>query len=234
MPAFLNSLAVIFILTSLLTLFLFNWVLKNSSSPTAKRNTFYIVIGLIIWMIFQYFIATKGIYSNNQNAVPPMIARLGIFPALMVIILVFVSKKGRVFIDNLPLKQITYLNIVRIPVEFVLYVLAGHEFISQEMSFEGWNFDILAGITAPFIAYLGIVKGKIKRKWILVWNIISLMLLLFIVVIANLSAPSSFQMIFFESRRPFALFEFPYVWLPTFIVPIVLFGHLVSIRRLRN
>lgn len=228
----MTELALLFIATSLLTLYLFFRVVKNSNTAKPERRATFIVLAILIWMSIQFILAWKGVYSGHKDALPPMIARFGILPALLFIFSLFLTKKGRRFMDNLPLKEITYLNIVRIPVELVLYVLAGAGYIAAEMSFEGWNFDILAGITAPFIAYFGFVKGKINRKWLLVWNIISLLLLLFIVVISTLSAPSSFQMIFYESKHAFALFDFPYVWLPTCIVPIVLFGHLVSIRQL--
>jgi sensor histidine kinase YesM len=161
-----------------------------------------------------------------------MIARFGILPAFLIVFILFKNKRGRAFIDNLPLKQITYLNIVRIPVEFTLYFLAVLEYVPIEMSFEGFNFDILAGISAPFIAYFGFVKNRISNKWVLRWNILSLLLLIFIIVIAILSAPSPCQYVDFKNIKPFALFLFPYVLLPTFIVPIVLFGHIVSFRKL--
>lgn len=228
----MTELALLFIATCFLTLYLFFRVVKNSNAPKPERRATFIILGILIWMSIQSILAWKAVYSDHKDALPPMIARFGIFPALLLIFSLFLTKKGRRFMDDLPLKEITFLNIVRIPVELVLYVLAGVGYIAQEMSFEGWNFDILAGITAPFIAYFVFVKGKINRKWLLGWNIISLLLLLFIVVISTLSAPSSFQMIFYEPMRAFALFDFPFVWLPTCIVPIVLFGHLVSIRQL--
>jgi uncharacterized membrane protein YhaH (DUF805 family) len=101
------------------------------------------------------------------------------------------------------------------------------------MTFEGRNFDIIAGITSPFIAHFGFTKGRLNRQIILLWNIICLGLLLNIVVNALLSAPSSLQKFAFDQPN-IAIVHFPFSWLPTFIVPVVLFGHLVSIRQLIN
>ncbi|HZF66041.1 MAG TPA: hypothetical protein VEZ55_16225, partial [Chitinophagaceae bacterium] len=66
---------------------------------------------------------------------------------------------------------------------------------------------------------------------LLLWNFLCLALLLIIVVNALFSAPSPFQKFAFEQPN-IAIFHFPFSWLPTFIVPIVLFSHLTLIRQL--
>ena len=62
-------------------------------------------------------------------------------------------------------------------------------------------------------------------------NFICLVLLLNIVINALFSAPSPLQKFAFDQPN-IAILNFPFSWLPTFIVPIVLFGHLTSIRQL--
>lgn len=62
-------------------------------------------------------------------------------------------------------------------------------------------------------------------------NIICLGLLFNIIVNALFSAPSPIQKFAFEQPN-IAILYFPFSLLPTFIVPIVLLGHLVSIRQL--
>jgi hypothetical protein len=76
-----------------------------------------------------------------------------------------------------------------------------------------------------------LTKLKIDRNGILIWNFICLGLLINIVVNALFSAPSPIQKFAFEQPN-IAILNFPFSWLPTFIVPIVLFGHLTSIRQL--
>ncbi|MEO6135803.1 MAG: hypothetical protein ABIP35_11665 [Ginsengibacter sp.] len=156
---------------------------------------------------------------------------VGILPTILTVIYLFATQKGRQFMDSLPLKNLTYLNVVRIPVEVVLFWLFLNKAVPEMMTFEGWNFDIIAGITAPVIAYFGFTKTKLNRKTILVWNFICLGLLINIVVIALLSTPSPIQRFAFEQPN-IAILNFPFSWLPTCIVPMVLFGHLTSIRQL--
>lgn len=99
------------------------------------------------------------------------------------------------------------------------------------MTFEGRNFDILAGLSAPVVAWFGYHKQKLSKAALLGWNIICLGLLLNIVINAILSAPFPFQQFAFD-QPDVAILHFPYTWLPGFIVPAVLLAHLVNIRLL--
>ncbi len=223
--------SIIFGLTTVATILLFVWTIRNSNSEQNRKKAIPIFIGLTIWLTIQAVLTLKNIYNSDTNSFPPKIMLVGILPAILTIILLFATSKGRKFIDSLPLKNLTYLNIVRIPVEIVLFWLFLNKAIPELMTFEGRNFDILAGISAPIIAYFGLTKTKLSRKTILLWNFICLGLLVNIVVNAIFSAPSPIQKFAFDQPN-IAIVNFPFSWLPTFIVPIVLFGHLTSIRQL--
>ena len=222
-----------FVLTTLTTLLLFVWVIKNSTDSSTQKKVVPIAVGLTVWLSIQAILAFNNCYNTNLNQFPPRIMVMGILPTLLSITLLFVTPKGRAFVDSLPLKNLTYLNIVRIPVEIILFWLFLNKTIPEIMTFEGNNFDILAGITAPFVAYFGFVKMKMNSNFILTWNFISLLLLVHIIVLAVLSAPSPVQQIAFEQPN-IAILNFPFNWLPTFIVPIIVFGHLTSMRQLIN
>jgi len=217
-----------FVLTTFATWVLFYSVLKNATTNNVKSG--YIMSCLTAWLIIQAVLSLNQFFSTNTNAVPPRFLVL-ILPPLLFIASLFITKKGRAFMDGLPLLQLTYLNTVRIPVEVVLYWLYLNKAVPELMTFAGRNFDILAGISAPLLAYLGLRKQKLSKKVLLWWNIAALALLLNIVIHAVLSAPFAFQRLAFDQPNIGVLY-FPFVWLPAFIVPVVLFGHLVSIRQL--
>ena len=222
---------IIFGLTTVLTLLLFFWTITKSNFQPVKQNSIKILIGLIIWLIIQAVSTLQNVYSAHVDFFPPTILLMGILPALFTIVGLFVTQKGRQFIDSLPLIDLTYLNIVRVPVELVLFWLFLYKATPELMTFEGRNLDIIAGITAPIVAYFGLVKGKIDRKLILIWNIICLGLLINIVLTAFLSAPSPVQKFAFDQPN-IAILHFTFSRLPTFIVPVIVFGHLTSIRQL--
>jgi hypothetical protein len=225
--------SVVFELTIVTTLLLFYWTVKKSNFDLTSKKANSIFFGLVLWLTIQAILTINNVYNSGTTSNPPKLLLFGILPTISTIILLFATQKGRQFIDSLPLINITYLNIVRIPVELVLLWLFLNKAVPQLMTFEGRNFDILAGITAPFIAYFGLTKGKLSRQIILFWNFICLGLLINIVFNALLSAPFPIQKFAYDQPN-IAILNFPFTWLPTFIVPIILFGHLTSIRRLIN
>lgn len=229
LPVLPTYLSTIFILSVFLTLYLFYRVLSRST--LAPKTISKILYGLLVWVMLQVLLARLDVYNAHLEALPPKILVFGIAPLILTIVLLFVLPKGRAALDQLTLLDLHYLHIVRIPVEIGLYFLALHKAIPNIMTFEGQNFDILVGITAPLVAYFGISKAKMNRTSLLIWNLVSLVLLFNIVVLAFLAAPTPLQQIAFDQPNR-AVFYYPFSLLPTFIVPVVLFCQLVSIRKL--
>ena len=194
---------------------------------TNKSKIFLIIV--VVIMTVQYFLGKSDFYDNS-TAIPPRFIFL-IFPAFVLIIIMFLTNGGRKFIDNLKLKQLILLHTIRIPVEIALYYLFAAKTIPQIMTFEGRNFDIVAGLTAPFIFYFGFIKNIISDRLLIVWNVLSLILLINIIVIALLSANTPLQQIAFDQPN-IALGHFPFNWLPSIILPLVLFSHLTSLRQI--
>ena len=228
LPAYVS---IVFGLTTVLALVIFFFAMKKSGTPSAGKLATIFLVGSFGWLSLQALLGIKGVYSGHPDQMPPRIMLLGVLPALALIILLMITAAGRRFVDSLPLRNLTYLNVVRVPVELVLYWLFIHKLVPQAMTFEGRNLDILAGLTAPLVAYFAFAKNLLGRKVVLVWNLLALALLLNIVAMAVLSIPSPLQKMAFDQPNVAVLY-FPFCWLPSFIVPLVLFGHVVSIRRL--
>lgn len=219
--------SVTFILTSFLTVGIFLYAIKRGAfSSTATKFLSFLIP---FWLIFQATLGIGGFYLNTE-VVPPRLLLFALFPTLALIILLFVFARQS-FIERLPLQTLTYLHIIRIPVELVLLWLYQAGQVPQLMTFEGRNFDVFSGISAPVIAWLAFRGGKINRPLLVIWNLIALGLLLNIVINAVLSFPFPFQQFAFDQPNRGVLY-FPFIWLPSTIVPIVLFCHLVSLWRL--
>lgn len=203
--------------------FTFYTIMKASKS---KQTAFVI---LTIWLIVQGILGYTSFYMAVSNE--PQRFTLLIMPALVFIAILFLSARGKSYIKGLDLKILTILHVVRIPVEICLYWIFIQGYIPELMTFEGRNFDILAGLSAPIIYFLYFIRKKISPKVMIAWNIVSLALLLNIVINALLSAPLPFQQFAFDQPN-IGILYFPFVWLPSFIVPIVMFSHLAAIRKL--
>ncbi len=217
LPMYLN---IVFIATTLLSIFIFYKAANNSNA------TLIIIFG---WALAQAVVAFSGFYTVTDTF-PPRFALLAA-PAVAFIILLFLLPAGRRWLDGLHLKTLTLLHIVRIPVELTLYWLFINKAIPEVMTFAGRNFDIIAGITAPLIYYIGFVSNQPRKTILIAWNLLCLGLLFNIVITAVLSAPSSFQQFGFAQPN-IAILYFPFVWLPAVVVPLVLLAHLASLRKL--
>jgi hypothetical protein len=214
---------IIFIVTTILTVGIFQYAIKRGSF--SARTTKFLSFALPFWLFFQAIVAVYGFYFSTPLRLP----FFAVLPAIITIICLFVF--SREWILRLPLQTLTILHIVRIPVELCLLWLFQSGKIPQIMTFEGINFDILSGITAPILAFAAFRNNKVERLPLIVWNIAALILLLVIVRTAVLSVPSQFQQFGFDQPNVAVLY-FPFIWLPAVIVPIVLFSHLASLFQL--
>lgn len=220
-----------FLLTTILAVGMVIFLFNTSAKPIGKRSVRLVMLAIILWLLLQAILSFLGLYTDYPESIPPKIILFGVLPALITIVILFANRKGSLFIDRLSMQMLTYVHIIRIPVELVLYGLFLNGTVPELMTFEGRNFDILAGLTAPLIGFFGVGQSKMGKFSLLVWNFICLGLLLNIVINAVLSTPSPFQQFGFEQPNV-AILNFPFSWLPTFIVPLVLFAHLAAIRKL--
>ena len=219
LPAYIS---ILFGFTTILTAWLFYKATGNSKP---------VLLIILIWLAVQALIAGSGFYTVTDT-LPPRFLLL-VLPPLLVIAGLFLSPNGRKFIDGLDLKSLTILHTIRIPVELVLFYLFTYKAVPELMTFEGRNFDILSGITAPVIFYFAFIRKQFDRKVLLIWNVICLGLLVNIVSNAILSAPFPFQQFAFDQPN-IAVLYFPFIWLPCCVVPLVLLSHLAAIRQLSN
>lgn len=217
LPIFVS---LVFVLTTLLTFYVFAFAVGELKRTIALLSGWLLLVGIVSY---------NGFYANIES-IPPRLP-LTMMPVMITLFYLLLTKRGRHFISKFNLKWLTFLHVVRIPVEIVLFWLFLEGKVPQIMTFEGWNFDIIAGITAPLIWYFGFIKKKLSNRVILVWNILCLLLLMNIVSLAILSLPYGFQFLSFDQPN-LAVLYFPFVWLPTFIVPIVALSHLTAILRL--
>jgi len=194
----------------------------------SKSKTFLLLA--IGWVLLQSVLGLSGVYQNTE-AMPPRLILLGVLPAVIVIVTTFLTTQGKAYIDQIDLKTLTYFHSIRIPVEIVLALLFYQSFVSVLMTYEGTNFDLFSGISAPIVAFLAFRASRQNKKLLLGWNIVCLILLLNVVITAVFAIPSPFQKLAFDQPNVAVLY-FPFNLLPTFVVPTVLFGHLVAFRQL--
>jgi hypothetical protein len=133
-------------------------------------------------------------------------------------------------LTRLPLKLLVGFQAFRIPVELGIHDAATRGVAPMEMSWSGWNYDIVTGVTAlliaPFVLRL--------PTWALhAWNAMGLALVLWVVVVGVVSMPTPFQLIETQTENTW-IATFPFIWLPCVHVALAWLGHLLLFKRLRR
>jgi hypothetical protein len=215
-----DLLAMLFMGITLLTGVLFVWACHRDLAT---------IVALGMWALATAILAGTGFFLRTDVIPPRFVWAIG--PPLLAILLLFVLPAGRRRLNDLDVARLTLLHVVRLPVELVLFALFTHKAVPELMTFTGGNWDILSGITAVPVWYLGHHRRVLPRAILITWNLVCLGLLFHIVVNAVLAAPFPFQQHAFDQPNVAVLF-FPYIWLPALVVPLVLCAHLVALRAL--
>lgn len=175
-------------------------------------------------------LALNNVFIDTiKNTPPAFMPAVGSLAVLMIYFSLFYKP-----LQNLPADRMKYavaLQTFRLPLELMFIWFMSLNLMPVQMTFEGRNPDILIGITAPLVAYFGYHKKILPRWSLILWNFAGLVTLFNIVTIAILSAPTNFQVFTNEPHNTLVMY-FPYVFIPFFLVPLALFGHLYYLKRL--
>lgn len=215
----------LFLPTFFIVIAIATWILLYRATNAA----WFLWLLALVWLPLQIILSANGFYLDTTS-MPPHFA-LAILPPVLFIAYLAVFQRKRL-VDGNSLKYLTLLHTVRIAVELALFYLFEMGKIPRLMTFEGSNPDIISGITAPMV-WLAYGRGMIGNRGLLIWNVACLGLLFNIVVRAILSAPTPFQQFAFDQPNV-AVLKAPFVLLPSFIVPAVLFAHVAAIMKIER
>lgn len=194
------------------------------------RWTVRAIVVIAVWLGTSSLIAASGILREFDRRPPPfMVLAFGF--TLATAALAF-SPVGTRLVKGVGIGGLIGFQGFRIPVEMWLHSLYQEGVVPVQMTYSGRNFDIVYGILALALG-LWAMKSQPPRWAIWLFNIIGLALLINIVTVAILSAPTPLRQFFNEPANTFVAY-WPFVWLPTFLVQAAWFGHLLVFRWLRR
>lgn len=216
-----TSIDLLFTVTTIAIFILFIRSLRKSRYNKNGVYTFTVGISIMFWMIFQSILGYKGFYQEAGNMIPRHLVAYAP-PILCIIFLMATRQKG--IRKSVHLKSLTGLHFLRIPVEISIWSLAVYKQVPYIITFEGANLDILVGLSVPFVSYFVFYRKTLSNRWLITWNICGI-LFLFHALYLYIGQYDTFV---------YGISHFPYIWLPSFIIPVFLFSHLASISKLLN
>lgn len=201
--------------------------LERSPWDAAKKRRVYrgTVVGLLSWALLLTGWSLSGMAGRFElfplNAAPVLI-----IPFITILIVTF-SGKMRVLLPLTSQPSIVHLQVFRVFVEILLWALFVQNLLPEQMTFEGTNYDIISGLTAP-VAAIFLVRSRVA---LVAWNLVCLGLLANIVTVAILSMPVPFRVFDNEPANTIVM-KFPYILLPGMLVPLAYGLSFLSLRKI--
>jgi len=163
--------------------------------------------------------------SLRFDIFPINMAPVLVIPFVTIVVFTF-SKRTLPILSSVSRKSITGLQVFRFFVELLLWASFVENLLPVQMTFEGRNWDILSGLTAPLAALF-----LSRSRWgLAIWNLACLGLLVNIVTVAILSMPTDLR-VFNNEPANTIVAEFPFILLPGMLVPLAYGLSLLSLRQ---
>ncbi|MCB0628815.1 MAG: hypothetical protein R2824_17170 [Saprospiraceae bacterium] len=197
--------------------------------PQRRQFRWYVTIGFIIWLVFLSMLAWLGFF-RDFSSLPPRVLVAVIPPLILIGILMFSKRFGNM-LRVTPMSWPIYIQAFRILMELFLWMGYNGGYVPEQMTFRWLNHDIIVGITAPMAGFVFFGRNRYRRTEAIIWNFFGIVLLFNVFMIAVLSMPTSYRVFMNEPANTFVA-NFPFIFIPGFIVPFALAMHLFSLRQL--
>lgn len=181
----------------------------------------------ILWISLLGLLAYCGVFSDLSQLPPKPV--LTIFLPLPFMLWLCFNKKSGQLLSAIPGSWLVFMQSFRIAVELILFYAFMEHQLPEQMTFSGYNWDILTGILAIPVGYFCLVRKNWPRVIVLLFNIAGLLLLLNVLIVALLSMPLPIR--FFMHEPSTAIVgTFPFIYLPAVLVVLAYSLHIFSIR----
>lgn len=230
------SLAYILLTITILSAIYFGYktvLIKGGNSvAVSNKKALLVLLGLLGWVIYTSIISYSGIL--HDFSLPPKMPILLIFPAFAFTAYFMIKYHNHPLLKVLPKSWPIYYQSFRIGVELLILRLYLDGIGPISLTFEGYNYEILAGIAAPILAFLTFQLKVLPEKVIYYWNFVGLALLAIIVglFITNAYFPSIWGAE--QSLISTEIAGMPFILIPSLYMPSAVFMHILSIVQLHK
>lgn len=217
----------------LIVLFGYRRVLHSmalTAKVRSKKFTVALVV-LVIWISYLTILSRTTILRDLN--MPPKFPLLIFLPLVLGMILFYRQSKNSGVVHAIPRSWPIYFQSFRIVVEILILFTFFEGILPKSATFEGMNFDVIMGVSAPFVgAY--VVKYPHRKKIQYIWNIVGIFMVLFVgfIIASSMYFPSIWNSTTALVSMQFV--EMPYLLLAGFLAPIAIFMHVVSLVQLRK
>lgn len=203
----------------------------------AERRPSILVIGgavVVGWFALAIVLARAGVWKTASDDAlrPPNIAFAIAVPTILGSLLVR-SETFMRWIRRVPLPLLVGVQLYRVLGALFLVAYAQGD-MPAEFALPAGIGDVLVGLAAVVVAAVLLRRGEQRaRPLVLSWCAFGILDLVVAVATGFLSAPSPFQQLALADPNA-AIGSYPFVLIPTFLVPVSIMLHIYVIARLRT
>jgi hypothetical protein len=225
---------VLTIITALLLISLGFVAINKSNKPRKikQRHKAVLILGLTAWLTYNALMGYSAILATYE--LPPSFPIFLIFPIFGFTGYFIYKSKNANWLQHIKPAHLVYFQSFRIAVEtlFIFSISAG--VLHPNVTIEGYNYDMIIGLSAPVIGLLVFQFNKLPLRTILYWNYLGLFILATVIFV--FTSTTYFTSIYGEAERimPLAFTQTPYVFVAGFLMPAAVFIHLLSIIQINQ
>jgi hypothetical protein len=185
------------------------------------RSSITVIVVLLLWLLLAVIAGASGLTARLVPSFPQVIL-LGL---VLIQLLIFAFYPGfRCWCLNVELRALVLFHVTRfVGIYFLVLYSEGRLPYGFAVS-GGWG-DIAVAVYAVLIAIYVEPEGKAGWSLYLFWNVLGFADILFVVITAA-------RLAFSDPASMAELLRLPLALLPTFVVPIIIFTHIVISSRL--
>jgi hypothetical protein len=203
----------------------------SSMFSNSVRQRALIAVALAGWFCLVLAAGATGAFANPAGIGPAGSGLAVVLPIAVLSILVLGAARGRELVRRAPLPALVGVHSVRVlGISFVL-LYAAKRLPAPFAPVAGWG-DIAVGLLA--IAFLAqMTRGAIPNRLLWLWNVLGLADLVTAVALGATSARGPLQ-VFHGPPSSGIMATLPWILIPCFLVPSLIFLHLCTFYRLRT
>ena len=192
-----------------------------------------VVVSLLaLWFLLVLMASLLGVFKGNPSQPPLLLGVAVILPVLLFVLVWITSARFQRFVESPDIRAITLPQTSRI-IGVVFLTSYAYGVLPGIFALPAGIGDVAIGLTAPLIVWMLVSKTRARLAVLAVWNVLGLLDLVMAVSLGILTSRSSLG-ILAGTTTSAAVVAFPLSLIPTFLVPVDLILHLITLSRVRR
>ena len=196
-----------------------------------RKNKIILILFLIIWHLYLFILGSTEFMINLSF--PPRFFILTILPLFIFTGIFIYKNRNNSWIQNIPPHWLFFYQTFRILIEVIFVFTVAKGILHPNVTIEGYNFDMVYAFTVLIIGLIVFRKFTQYKRLIIWWNYLGLAVIAIIIFLfqTTIYIPEIYGDI---EAFPIEFLKYPYILVPSFLMPSAVFIHILSIVQLRK